>query len=142
MVYHMKHNVLYFLCAVKKIYNFEFHTFIFWFVWFLFRNVFSYEDIRSKVVDFLDSLVEFLETEDFKTYILPDEFTISTAKETLTARRKDLLRDSVVVIAGDMISFKLLYTFTLLFYRIIEVVCDAIILSLVSTKIEILIYVR
>ena len=108
----------------------------------LFRNVFSYEDIRSKVVDFLDSLVEFLETEDFKTYILPDEFTISTAKETLTARRKDLLRDSVVIIAGDLISFKLLYTFTLLFYRIIEVVCDAIILSLVSTKIEILIYVR
>lgn len=115
MVYHMKHNVLYFLCAVKKIYNLEFHTFIFWFDWFLFRNVFSYEDIRSKVVDFLDSLIEFLETEDFKTYILPDEFTISTTKETLTARRKDLLRDSVVIIAGDLIFFILIYTFTLLF---------------------------
>ena len=92
------------------------------------RDVFSYEEIRSAVVDILDSLIEFLETEDFKTYILQDESTISTAKETLTARRKELLRDSFVVIAGDLISFKLLNTFTLLFYRIIEVACDAIIL--------------
>ena len=64
--------------------------------------------MRSALVDFLDSLIEFLETEDFKTYILPNEFMMSTAKETLTARRKNLLRDSVVVIAGDLISFKLL----------------------------------
>lgn len=76
---------------------------------------FSYEDIRSAVVDFLDSLIEFLETEDFKTFILPGEFKMSTAKKTLSEGREDLLRDSVVVIAGDLISFKLLYTFTLLF---------------------------
>ena len=94
-----------------------------------FRNECSYEDIRSAVVDFLDSLIEFLETEDFKTFILPGGFKMSTAKETLSARRKDLLRDSVVVIAGNLISFKLLYTFT--FYRIIKVAlrCNYFVIS-------------
>ena len=64
---------------------------------FFFRNVFSYEDMRSALLKLLDLLIEFMDSIDSQTYILAGGFNILTPKETLI----DLLKDCAVVIAGN-----------------------------------------
>lgn len=72
-------------------------------IFFFCRQLHSYQDVRAKVLEVFNSSIEFLDTEDFNTYIKNDGFEMSKAKEILTAGKEDLMADCVVVIAGKLI---------------------------------------
>lgn len=66
-----------------------------------FREVSSYTDVRSEVREFLASLLKFIDTKDFNTYIMADGFNMTLAKGTFMYRKDDLIKDCAVVIAGN-----------------------------------------
>lgn len=56
--------------------------------------------MRFALLELLDLLIEFMDSTESQTYILAGGYNMLTPKETLLARKEDLLKDCAVVIAG------------------------------------------
>lgn len=68
--------------------------------------MFSYNEVQEEVLRLLISSIEFAKTQDFITYIKNEGFNMQIAIEQLTARKRDLMKECAVVIAGKHINVK------------------------------------
>lgn len=76
-----------------------------WF-FFIYSEMFSYNEVQKEVLMLLISSIEFAKTQDFITYIKNDGFNMQYAIEQLTERKTDLMKECAVVIAGKHIYVK------------------------------------
>lgn len=65
--------------------------------------MFSYNEVRDDVLRLLTSSIEFAKTEAFITCIKEEGCNMHVAIEQLEARKKDLMTECAVVIAGKPI---------------------------------------
>lgn len=68
--------------------------------------MFSYNEVQEEVLRLLISSIEFAKTQDFITHIKDEGLNMHIAIEQLTARKKDLLTECAVVVAGKHIYVK------------------------------------
>ena len=68
------------------------------------RDILSYDEVREEVLKLITSSIQFAGTSDFITYIRDDGCDMQEAKEQLTTRKRDLMEDCAIVIAGKVIN--------------------------------------
>ncbi|XP_078327868.1 uncharacterized protein LOC111109476 isoform X2 [Crassostrea virginica] len=65
------------------------------------QDIFTYDEVREEVLKLITSSIQFAGTSDFITYIRDDGCDMQEAKEQLTTRKRDLMEDCAIVIAGE-----------------------------------------
>ena len=68
------------------------------------RDILTYDEVREEVLKLITSSIQFTGTSGFITYIRDDGCDMQEAKEQLTLRKRDLMEDCAVVIAGKAVN--------------------------------------